>query len=182
VSEQAIAAFANPHFLYGNVETDLGHLLTGRMAALLSEADDFVPTRIIDANLPWRVIVYWQLTGALRSMICGKWCVRLFLESLGKDALDREFSSPLIDLNPCGDGFYYADFLINGNEIKVEECGTPFKPVVTLTYLTSCRMRNDYEETDHRAYRPGPIAGLVSFPITQFFYEGVAIPPGPIDS
>jgi len=178
--QQALDPFSNPNFTYGNIETDLSSLLTGRVVALMAEADDFVPTRIIDANLPWKVVVYWQLSGALRPMICGKWCVRLFLESLGADGLDREFSRPLIDLNPCGNGLYYTEFLINGNEIKVEECGTPFQPVVTITYLTPCRIRYDYEESDHRAYRPGPIAGLVTFPITQFFYEGVNIPDVPI--
>ena len=180
--QQALDPFTNPNFLYGNVETDLGRLLTGRMVAMMAEADDNFPSRIIDANLPWKVQVYWQLSGALSSMICGKWCVRLFLESLGEDALDREFSRPLIDLNPCGNGLYYTEFLIPGNEIKVEECGTPFQPTVTITYLTPCRIRLDKEETDHRAYRPGPIAGLVTFPITQFFYEGVQIPDVPIQN
>ena len=178
--QQALDPFANPNFLYGNIETDLSSLLSGRVVAMMAEADDFTPTRIIDANLPWKVDVYWQLLGPLRSMICGKWCVRLFLESLGADGLDREFGRPLIDLNPCGNGLYHTQFQIRGNEIKVEECGTPFQPCVTITYLTPCRIRSDYEEHDHRAYRPGPIAGLVPFPITQFFYEGVVLPDTPI--
>lgn len=95
-------------------------------------------------------------------MICGKWCARLFLESLGADDLDLELQNDegLIPLDPCGNGQYEAHFRVKPNTVRVEHCGTPFKPVATVTYLTNCKMRRVDEESlpEYKRYQAGPIA------------------------
>src|SRR5260221_1713418 len=169
--------YNDPTFKHGYFETDLPkHYLSGRIVARVRESDGELAARIIDANEPWAVDVYWELSGVLVPMICGKWCIRVFLESLGADSLDKELKyARLIDLHPCQGGKYEAHFYVPANFVKVEECGTPFEAVVGLTYLTNCRIRTDLEEQDHRSYRPGAIAAFVKLPTMQFFNEGIAV-------
>jgi hypothetical protein len=168
--------YNDPTFKHGYFETDLPkHYLSGRIVARVREADGEVAARIIDANEPWAVDVYWELSGILVPMICGKWCVRVFLESLGADSLDKELNHNLIELHPCQGGKYEAHFYVPKNFLRVEECGTPFEAVVGLTYLTNCRIRPELDEQNHMSYRPGAIAAFVKLPTMQFFNEGIDI-------
>jgi hypothetical protein len=168
--------YNDPTFKHGYFETDLPkHYLSGRIVARVREADGEVAARIIDANEPWAVDVYWELSGNLVPMICGKWCVRVFLESLGADSLDKELNHRLIELHPCQGGKYEAHFYVPKNFLRVEECGTPFEAVVGLTYLTNCRIRPELDEQNHMSYRPGAIAAFVKLPTMQFFNEGIDI-------
>jgi len=167
----------------GNFETDLDPLLTGSISANIH--DEVEPysryVSIIEANDYWYVTAHWRLKGPARRMICGHWCVRLFLESLGEDNLDVELTyEPEIRLDPCGDGCYEACFKIEPYRIKVEYCGTPFKPILTVQYLTCCKTRceseEEWEALPHcKRYLAGPIAGFVEFPVTQFIYEDVEV-------
>jgi hypothetical protein len=177
----ALSQYVGGLWMYGSMETDLpANYLNAYIAAIMGET---VPDpgsankNIIDANEPWQVDVYWLLAGSLRHMICGKWCVKLFLESLGKDDLDLELENDggLIELNPGGSGLYHAHFTVKPDRVRVEHCGTPFQPVATVTYLSEYKVNPRLPDNDSRAYLPGPIAGFVSFPITQFFREGIEV-------
>lgn len=168
----------------GNFETDLDPALTGGISANIhDEVEPFSRyVSIIEADDYWYVTARWFLSGSIRRMICGYWCVRLFLESLGEDDLDVELTNDegLIQLDPCGDGCYEAHFKVKPYRIRVEHCGTPFKPVLTVQYLTSCRFPCKTEEEWEalppcKRYLSGPIAGLVEFPVTQFIYENLEV-------
>lgn len=166
--------YNDPTFKHGFFETDLPkHFLSGRVVARVREEDGEVATRIVDANEPWAVDVYWELTGVLVPMICGKWCLRVFLESLGPDSFDKEIGYPLVELHPCLGGRYEAHINVPKDFVKVEQCGTPYEAVVSLTYLTNCRIRAGGDEQDHTSYRPGAIAAIVKLPTMQFFNEGI---------
>ncbi|HLJ34206.1 MAG TPA: hypothetical protein VKU38_11165 [Ktedonobacteraceae bacterium] len=162
----------NRYARQGKIETDLYPYLKGRIAATVYESefeiDDRHPVGVIDANEPWFVDVAWQLTGDVKHMICGKWRVKLFMENIGLsgDDLELENDRGLIDLDPCGDGYYRTRFSIPANKVTVGDGGTPYKAVVGITYLTNCPMRGG-------GFRPGPIAGFVEFPTIQFFKEGI---------
>ncbi len=168
----------------GHFETDLDPLLTGSISANIS--DEVEPcskyVSIIEADDYWYVTAQWQISGPLRRMICGYWCVRLFLESLGEDDLDLELTNDegAIELDPCGDGCYTAHFKVKPYTVRVEQCGTPFKPILTVQYLTHCKFpyktEAEWEAAPHcKQYLPGPIAGFVDFPVTQFIYEKIEV-------
>jgi hypothetical protein len=168
----------------GKFETDLDPALTGSISANIH--DEVEPysryVNIIEADDYWYVTAHWFLHGSIRRMICGYWCVRLFLESLGKDVLDLELSNDegLIPLDPCGDGEYTAHFKVKPYRVTVEQCGTPFKPVLTVQYLTSCRFPYKSEDDWNAApackrFLAGPIAGFVEFPVTEFIYEKIEV-------
>ena len=84
------------------------------------------------------------------------------LESIGNGP-EQSWESPKLRLKPCGNGQYDYDFKFKLGEISADYCSTPYKLVVTVTYLSDC-------------YRPGPIAGFVELPIVQFYHpEGLPI-------
>src|SRR6185295_3736974 len=93
-----------PSYLHGKIEADV------------FEVGGVSPTNIIRIDQDWFVRIRWELDGSLKSMICGKWCIHLHLESIG---LGEELDLPHppsaeleVDLNPCGDGKYTKDFLV----------------------------------------------------------------------
>ena len=168
----------------GNFETDLDPFLSGSISANIS--DEVEPyskyVNIIEADDYWYVTAQWYIWGPLRRMICGYWCVRLFLESLGKDVYDLELTNDegLIPLDPCGDGVYIAHFKVKPYTVTVEQCGTPFKPVLTVQYLSTCKAPYKSEEDWKAAptckrYLAGPLTGIVEFPVTQFIYEKIEV-------
>ena len=136
------ASFPEP-YLYGDV------------SAKVYEKDGAKPTTIIRTDQEWGVKIYWELKGSLTEYICGEWCVRLCLESIGQGP-ERNWEAPRIALDPCGDGKYYYDFKFKPGDITADYCSTPYKPVVTVTYNTVCHV-------------PGPVAGFVELPILQFY-------------
>ena len=168
----------------GKFETDLDPFLSGSISANIS--DEVEPyssyVSIIEADDYWYVTAYWNIWGPLQRLICGYWCVRLFLESLGEDDLDLELANDegLIPLDPCGDGEYKAHFKVKPYTVRVEQCGTPFKPVLSVQYLSTCRFpyktNDDWEAAPAcKRYLAGPIAGFVEFPVTQFIYEKIEV-------
>jgi hypothetical protein len=143
------------------------NLLSGTIEAEVYEVGGASPTSIIRVDQDWLVRIKWALRGTLKSMICGKWCLHVHLESIGKGPeLDlphpdgREIHIPL---NPCGNGEYCYDFLVRAGTIRPEHCSTPFKVVTTVTYENAC-------------HKPGPMAGFVEFGILQFYDPGEATP------
>lgn len=133
--------------------------LHGTIAAEVYEVGGVAPTNIIRTDQDWFVRIRWELCGALKSMICGKWCLHLHLESIGKGPeLDLPDPGPEleVDLDPCGDGKYCKDFYVKAGTVTAEHCGTPYKLVSTVTYQNPCDC-------------PGPMAGFVEGSIIQFY-------------
>ena len=107
---------------------------------------------IINVANPWDVRVSWCLTGPLRELICGTWCVSVHFESIGEG---REFTLhyPEFEFN-CHHKCYSVR--LPGRGIRPDDCSTPYKPVVTVAYKTMCG-------------KPGPIIGFCEFPVIQFY-------------
>lgn len=129
-------------------------LLYGDISAKVYEKEGAKPTNIIRTDQEWGVKIYWDLQGSLAEYICGEWCIRVCLESIGKGP-ERNWEYR-IPLDPCGNGKYYYDFKFKPGDITADYCSTPYKPVVTVTYNSVCHV-------------PGPIAGFVELPILQFY-------------
>lgn len=128
--------------------------LYGDVSAKIYEKDGANPTTIIRTDQEWGVKIYWELKGSLAQYICGEWCVRVCLESIGDGPENNwEYRIPL---DPCGNGQYYYDFKFKPGQISADYCSTPYKPVVTVTYNSVCHV-------------PGPVAGFVELPILQFY-------------
>jgi len=141
----------------GNFEVALPELyLGGEIYAEVYEVGGASPTAIIRTDQEWGVKMHWDLKGSLTEYICGEWCVHLFLESMGPGPELKLDARREIPLNPCGDGEYYYDFRVKPGVVTGKHCSTPYKVVVTVTYLTAC-------------HKPGPIAGFVEGPIVQFY-------------
>jgi hypothetical protein len=117
------------------------------------------PTNIIRADRPWGVEVEWCIYGNLVQFICGKWCLRLHCESMGPG---EEFDLPTgrcgieIPMDPCK-CCYKGKIEVPAGTIKPEHCGTPYKLVVTVQYLTACKDRL------------GAVTGFVEFPVIEFY-------------
>jgi hypothetical protein len=148
-------------------ETDFpANLLSGNMFVLVSEADKpGQPARIIDSNEAWLVDVYWYLTGQAAPLISGKWRVKIFMESLGRDILDLEIppAGLLVPMNPFN--FYHVRFYIPPNYVRVEPIdGTPFE----INVVTALMANNG---------RPSPIVGFCSLDPILFYLEAIEVSP-----
>jgi hypothetical protein len=138
--------------------------LWGKIWATVQETG-IPPANIIRADKPWGVDVHWCIYGNLAPFICGSWCVRLHLESIGPGP---EFNLPgkgekcakLIAIDPCKN-CYGAYIDVSPGVIKPEQCGIPYKLVVTVQYLTACKDRT------------GPMTGFVEFPVIEFYQAEV---------
>lgn len=144
--------------LKGNFEVSLpAPYLDGEIYAEVYEVGGARPTSIIRTDQDWGINLHWDLKGSLAPFICGRWCVHVFLESMGPGPELKIDSNPkYIPLDPCGKGEYYFDFRVPRGRVTGEHCSTPYKLVVTVTYLTACD-------------KPGPIAGFVEGPLIQFY-------------
>ena len=141
----------------------------GEIYAKVYEYGGYKPTNIIRTDQSWGVSVKWKTSGKLVRMICGTWCVRIHLESIGRGP---EFSLPArpkrVPLRPCdAKGYpqtvwYKCNIIVPPGLVHAKYCSTPYKLVTTLTYLEPCRYRK------HRT--PGPIAAYVDGPLLQFFH------------
>ena len=139
-------------------------LLAGYIGAEIHEVGGVDPTTIIRIDQDWTVTMEWALTGALKSMICGNWCLNVDLESIGPgEELELPTPELHVPLDPCGDGKYCKKIRIPAGTVKTEHCSTPYKLVATVTYLNACG-------------RPGPMAGFVEGPILQFYDPGSTDP------
>jgi hypothetical protein len=133
--------------------------LKGYLTAQLYENDD--PTNnIVRIDQKAYIRVNWWLKGPLSECICGKWCVQVHFESIGRGP-EFELDAGYIDLDPCGDGHYQTDIDLTG-KVHTEHCSSVYKAVVTLTYLLPCK-------NDKGWYKPGPMTGFCELPIIQFY-------------
>lgn len=145
---------------YFEITMPTGTPLTGSVSAKIVDHQGVAPGHIIRVDNDWSVNFNWSLQGPLASCICGTWCLRVHLESIGPGpelALfeDKDIEIPL---NPCGDGNYTYKFHVPAGTVSGEGCGPTYKVVATLTYRTPCD-------------RPGPIAGFVDLGLVQFYED-----------
>jgi hypothetical protein len=136
--------------------------LSGEVYAWITEVGGEDPVTIIRADQDFKVHLKWRLKGRLAEFVCGKWCLSIFLESIGPG---REIKYPResleLDLVPCpedeeGANEYSAYITVPSGTIRPDDCSTPYKLVTTVTYLTP-------------KDNPGPMAGFVEGPIIQFY-------------
>ena len=98
-------------------------------------------TRIVFGEEEYYVHVFWKLTGKLARHFCGKWQVKVDLESIGTS---KEYTSPLreIDMEPCRDyevaGPFHVKFTIGPDDLDPHPGGTVYLPAVTLSTLDPC--------------------------------------------
>lgn len=152
-------------------ETPFGYpgYFDGQISAKVYEYGGYRPTNIIRTDQSWGVHVKWKTSGKLTKMICGTWCVRIHMESIGRGP---EFSLPAkakkILLRPCDARgryqtiHYGCKIHVPPGLIPAKYCSTPYKLVTTLTYLEPCRYK--------KRQSPGPIAAYVDGQILQFFH------------
>lgn len=145
---------------YFEITVPTGSPLVGTMSAQIIDAQGVAPSHIIRADDHWAVQFNWSLKGQLASCICGTWCLRVHLESIGSGPelslfADKDIEVPL---DPCGDGNYSYAFRVPAGTVSGEGCGPTYKVVATLTYRTPCG-------------RPGPIAGFVDLGLVQFYED-----------
>ncbi len=154
----------------GQMETDFPTTLlnTPHIAAIIrqsepGEAPDDAES-IVEVNNPWEVDVRWDFTGRAVCFIKGVFRVRLYLESLGDDSLDREAKYPH-DIPIDGrTSSYRVQFKIGPNLLQVEEEeGTPFQLTAAVILMVACGRDG--------ALVPGPVIGKVNLPLIQCFKE-----------
>ena len=92
---------------------------------------------IVSAGETYYVKVVWELTGHLKRHFCGKWQVKIDLESIG---IADEYTSALytIDMDPCKDDAYFKVFPLTSNTLKPHPGGTVYLVSSTLSSLDPC--------------------------------------------
>jgi hypothetical protein len=150
---------------YGRFETPLRErlLFDAYIYGYVHEHGSFRPTNIIRTDQRWGVTLRWVTIGSLVRMVCGRWCLHIYLESIGPGPELRLPAPPRhIPLNPCGAHgspprvHYDIDLDVPAGTVTAAHCSTPYKCVTTVTYEDSCGT-------------PGPVTGFVEGPILQFF-------------
>lgn len=169
----------------GDFETDFPpKILVGRIAAIIRQPGEPAvveppepperpfpgdPEAIIEVNNPWEVDVRWELLGTARCFIHGIWRVKVYFESLGDDALDREAKYPFDIPFDARQDTYHAQFKIRPNLLQVEpDEGTPFNLTAAVIFMVRCG--------PDLPLVPGPIIGKVNLPPIQAFTEVVPSP------
>lgn len=153
----------------GDMETDFPpSLLHTDIAAIVRQPEaGELPgdaETIVEVNDPWEVDVRWEFNGKAACFIRGVFRVKLFLESLGDDDLDREAKYPQdIAVDGRADT-YHVQFKISPDELKVEaDEGTPFQLTVAVILMVNCGPNGSLV--------PGPVLGKVNLPLIQAFRE-----------
>jgi hypothetical protein len=109
------------------------------MKVLISEDEkgEVPATRIVYGDEEYYIHVFWLLKGKLARHFCGKWQVKVDLESIGTS---DEFTSDLktVDMDPCKEGWYRVKFTIGPDDLNPHPGGTVYLPAVTLSTLDAC--------------------------------------------
>ena len=133
--------------------------LTGKIKAAVYEEGGVQPTTIIQLDQGWYVDVEWALYGHMRRHLCGKWCVKVHLESVG---VGNEYSLPehcdYFPIEPCNDGTYNKRIRFPAGTISASDCGKLYLLAVTLTSLDACE-------------KPGHIAAYCKGPNLMFYED-----------
>jgi len=92
---------------------------------------------IVSASETYYVIVWWELVGGFKRHLCGKWQVKIDLESIGTAG---EYTSDvrMIDMDPCKDGPFVQVFPLTPGTLTPHPAGTVYLVAVTLSSLDPC--------------------------------------------
>jgi hypothetical protein len=128
--------------LFQECEWELGpiaHDLKLRLSASFweDETGNVPAANIVSASETYFVRVTWELIGHLKRHFCGKWKVKIDLESIGKA---EEYTSDCveIEMEPCREDPYSYTFGLTAGDLKPHECGTVYVVAVTLSSLDPC--------------------------------------------
>jgi hypothetical protein len=159
----------------GFMETDIpASLLHTSIAAIIRQPEPGEPAgdaeAIIEVNNAWQVDVRWEFNGRAAHSIVGFWRARLYFESLGDDAFDREAKYPRDIAVDGRQDTYHVQFKIGANQLQVDaDEGTPYQLTVAVVLMV-----NSGDAPDKLV--PGPAIGKVSFPLIQAFQELIPSP------
>jgi hypothetical protein len=94
-------------------------------------------TSIVYSGETYYIKLTWKLKGKLAAHFCGKWLVKVDLESIGNPA---EYSSDCvyIDMDPCKIDDYSYTFKITPNTVQPAKCGTVYLVAATLSSEDPC--------------------------------------------
>lgn len=92
---------------------------------------------VVSASETYYVKIEWSLTGHLARHFCGKWLVKIDLESVGTA---DEYTSECveIEMDPCQDVPYSHIFALTSGTLNPHECGTVYLVAATLSSLDPC--------------------------------------------
>lgn len=131
--------------------------LTGWIQAAVYEAVADEAKTIIGCDENWRVVVRWDIIGRLKHMLCGEFCIRVYLESIGPGPEIRVPGNGFrVQLDPCRTEPYEVTVNMTPNMVDCDECGTLYKLGVSLTTTDPCD-------------NPGHIAGFCEGPTLMFY-------------
>jgi hypothetical protein len=92
---------------------------------------------IVSAGETFYVKVEWELAGHLKRHFCGKWRVKIDLESIGEAP---EYTSPAvtIDMDPCKNDPYFHIFQLTAGTLQPHPDGTVYLVATTVRALDPC--------------------------------------------
>jgi hypothetical protein len=111
------------------------------------EDDDTPASKVIDADEPFAIDIYWRLIGSLVPAFCGNWAAKISFESMGPDEWDLEIVTPDNCQIPFGCAevgqnrntrIYHARYTVPANKVKTEDDGTAYELNVSLVLLSPC--------------------------------------------
>lgn len=112
--------------------------LRGGIRATIFEEGQRGPQDVIDIGNEWYVRVQWYLKGGLRRHLCGKFCLKVGFESLGKGK-EFDFGPVEVEMDPCGDGYYQYVFKASDfKKLRPKHCGRLYHVGVSLTSKDPC--------------------------------------------
>jgi hypothetical protein len=94
-------------------------------------------TSIVYSGETYYVKLAWKLEGQLATHFCGKWIVKVDLESIG---IAGEYSSSCVEIpmDPCKKDEYTHTFQITPNTLTPASCGTVYLVAATLASQDAC--------------------------------------------
>jgi hypothetical protein len=129
------APFQECHWELGPIAHDLNLTLS---ATFWEDETGTIPApSVVSAGETYYVKVVWEITGHLKRHFCGKWKVKIDLESIGTP---DEYTSPLftIDMDPCKDDPYSKVFALTSGTLDPHPGGTVYLVSTTLSSEDPC--------------------------------------------
>jgi len=131
------------------------------LQAVVEEPGVSPPSMIIRSNVDWKITVSWTTTGSGTSMICGRWHLLVFAESIGpgSEVILVDPGDHIFDLEPGPSPVSYTrTFDVPQGRLPVVggHGVTLYKLVTSLTYFAADGSR-------------GPIACYEEGPIVQMY-------------
>jgi len=116
------------------------------------------PNHVISIKDGAYVCLHWYLKGELARLICGRWCVQVYLENLGKDVEGcRDITlRRVVRTLRCNQGHYWLCIKIPPGQLDPDMCSCLYKLAVSIQLIDKCG-------------KPVPFAGFCEGPVIQFY-------------